>query len=455
MRQEKVGIVGGGVAGIARAILECEAGALVTILERNNRLGGRAASFYDSPSGTMLDYCAHVWMKSCTAFEQFARKIQILPYWQENRPLFFEQFGPQNRLDFAESARPRFHTFDEKPWLPGLLRFAPALARWTSLTISEKAFLARQLLCMKRIKSFQGSVGAWLQAQSTPENLIRQFWDPVVVSALSCSLEEASLYYAHKVCYESFLSQRGGNRFWTSNAALGTMFGTDLEERLERLGIEILTRMPIARLLTDSGCCVGIETSSGQKRFFDRTVLAVDLTAARKLVPELVKQTSAYTPRAISTAHVWTDRPIIDRPYGIFPGRLIQWIIASRPAEPMSEISGEWTGYSTGYSKDSADQSWYSQIIVSGSDGWLNRRCDFERQLREEIFELQPGIAIGRLKPVHCQKATFVPSEAFERQRKNLVCPLERLTIIGDWTDTDWPATMESAVRSAIRKSKP
>ena len=437
MEQEKVGIIGAGVAGLARAVLESESGAQVTLFEKTALAGGRAGSFFDPATHTSLDYCAHVWMNSCSAFRQFAQKLQLLSSWRENSSLYFElprdEAAPDSRLNGSSASRLAFHELGESGWLPGLLRFVPSFVSWKSLSLTEKAILAAQLVRMKRLRSFQGTIGDWLKDQKTPETLIRQFWNPVIVSALSCSLDEASLYYARKVCYESFLARRNGNHFWTAEQPLGEIFGEDLRNRLKRQGIGILTKTTVVRLLTERNVCVGCELSDGQKRFFDRTILAADLTSARKLLKPLAEQTGAYVPRAISTVHVWTDRPIIEEPYALFPGRLIQWIIQSRPAP------------------ENGERGWYSQIIVSGSDEWLDRRRDFDRQIRWEIEQLQPTVQIRRLLPIHFQKATFVPSDAFERERKKLTSPYERLVIIGDWTDTDWPATMESAVRSARR----
>jgi zeta-carotene desaturase len=44
--------------------------------------------------------------------------------------------------------------------------------------------------------------------------------------------------------------------------------------------------------------------------------------------------------------------------------------------------------------------------------------------------------------------ATFSPLPGIDRYRPSAQTPWPRLFLAGDWTATDWPATMEGAVRS-------
>src|SRR5436189_11391 len=85
----RVLIVGGGLAGLATAAALAPRGFRVTILESRNRLGGRAGSFQDATSGQLVDACQHVSMGCCTNLAHFCRTLGIDHFLQTQRRLYF------------------------------------------------------------------------------------------------------------------------------------------------------------------------------------------------------------------------------------------------------------------------------------------------------------------------------------------------------------------------------
>src|SRR5438477_8191054 len=82
-------VIGGGLAGLAAAAKLAPRGFRVTLLESRNRLGGRAGSFHDQPSGQLIDACQHVSMGCCTAFNEFCKTIGIDQFLQPQPTLYF------------------------------------------------------------------------------------------------------------------------------------------------------------------------------------------------------------------------------------------------------------------------------------------------------------------------------------------------------------------------------
>ncbi|MGH9570874.1 MAG: FAD-dependent oxidoreductase, partial [Candidatus Angelobacter sp.] len=66
-----VGIVGGGLAGLAAGCALAEAGFKVTIFERRPYVGGRASSYVHPGSGEVVDNCQHVLLGCCTNLISF------------------------------------------------------------------------------------------------------------------------------------------------------------------------------------------------------------------------------------------------------------------------------------------------------------------------------------------------------------------------------------------------
>src|SRR5579871_1168161 len=92
-----VGIVGGGLAGLATGCALADSGFRVTIFERRPFLGGRASSYQHPATGEVVDNCQHVLFGSCTNLIDFYRRIGVLDKirWTEEMT-FIEPGGRQS-----------------------------------------------------------------------------------------------------------------------------------------------------------------------------------------------------------------------------------------------------------------------------------------------------------------------------------------------------------------------
>src|SRR5437660_897547 len=102
---EEVGIVGGGIAGLATGCALAEAGFKVTVFERRPYVGGRASSYELPGTGEVVDNCQHVLLGCCTNLLDFYRRIGASEHirWF-NRLTFVEPGG--RRSEIGPSALP-------------------------------------------------------------------------------------------------------------------------------------------------------------------------------------------------------------------------------------------------------------------------------------------------------------------------------------------------------------
>ena len=91
-------------------------------------------------------------------------------------------------------------------------------------------------------------------------------------------------------------------------------------------------------------------------------------------------------------------------------------------------------------------------ISLSGAWEWQDRS---KRELREiftaemaRVFPEAQGAKILRFTIVKTPEATFRSVPGSQKARLSQRTPLSGFYLAGDWTDTGWPSTMESAVRS-------
>src|SRR6201994_1252339 len=72
-RQQRVVVIGGGLAGITAAIALSEAGAAVTLLEARPRLGGATTSF--NRGALVVDTGQHVFLRCCRAYQGLLARL--------------------------------------------------------------------------------------------------------------------------------------------------------------------------------------------------------------------------------------------------------------------------------------------------------------------------------------------------------------------------------------------
>src|SRR5205823_2115870 len=180
-------VVGGGLAGLATAVVLAPRGVRVTVLESRARLGGRATSFADPATGQLVDACQHVTMGCCTNFAHFCRTVGTDRY-----------LAPQPALTFV-TPDGRSSRFAADPW-PAPLHLGRALASAHYLTAGEKLRVAYGLAALVRESpDADPPLLDWLLGHRQTRRTIDRFWGVVLVIALNETVERAGLKYSRKV----------------------------------------------------------------------------------------------------------------------------------------------------------------------------------------------------------------------------------------------------------------
>jgi uncharacterized protein with NAD-binding domain and iron-sulfur cluster len=139
----------------------------------------------------------------------------------------------------------------------------------------------------------------------------------------------------------------------------------------------------------------------------------------------------------ITGVHLWLDRPITDLPHAAILDRLSQWIFAAPGERSAAEIEAG---------------AYYHQVIISASHA-LKQRTDAD-VIAEVLADLQAVLPAAkpaqlvRARVVTEQQAVFSVTPGLSAKRPSQRTSIANLALAGDWTNTGWPATMESAVRS-------
>ncbi len=434
-----VAIVGGGLAGLSAAMAALENGFTVELFEARRRLGGRAGSFRDDESGRMVDLCQHVSMGCCTNLADFCRKTGVADCFRRERRLNF--IGPNGKR----------YGFSATRFLPAPLHLGPAFWRLGYLSIPDRWRIGKCLTRLARASvsdcASDTTIGQWLTRQRQSPQAMERFWEVVLLSALAETLDRASFRAAKKVFCDGFLGSRWAYELLLPRVPLDEVFNRRAAAWLLERGAKVHTACRIRRVAGDANRVRGVLLPDGSIRPFDFVVLAVPWRPVRSLLPDtMLRAASVFEhvdqiePAPISAIHLWYDRPIAPLAHAALVGRKSQWVFAPsyNSTDPAPSSAGQ-----------------YVQVVISGSRRLVGLpREALVKEVSAELAEIWPAARHARLlrwRTVTQSEAVFSVRPDTEQFRPPQATGIENLMLAGDWTATDWPATMEGAVRSGYR----
>jgi zeta-carotene desaturase len=462
-----VAVVGAGLAGLAAGCALADAGLRVTLFERRPYVGGRASSYEHPGTGEVVDNCQHVLLGCCTNLIHFYEHVGA-----GDKVRWFDE------LTFIEPGGRASKLGPSPFWLPAPLHAAPSFLRAKHLALKDKLAIARGLTAMMgklpQDEASEENFLQWLRRHGQTERAIERFWKVVLVSALNEDLDRMSVRYAVQVFRESFLKSAGAGKMGVPRVPLSDLYG-QAAEYISSRGGEVRLRSAVNSICQQKNTdAVTINTSSGDQQF-DFAVLAVPFQAAASLLPlgapaePLKADLEHFQSSPITGVHLWFDREITPLPHGVLLDRTIQWMFqksklldAGQAAKSKSTTEtrrhGEQTDVVPPPSAVNADQSLrlttgsYLELVVSASKSLVSKSREEVLDLAvAELADFFPIVKQAKVLKAAVIKeiyATYSILPGLDRYRPEAKTPWPRVFLAGDWTATDWPATMEGAVRS-------
>ncbi|GAY11562.1 hydroxysqualene dehydroxylase HpnE [Pseudonocardia sp. N23] len=446
-----VGVVGGGLAGVAAALRCADAGAAVTLWESRARLGGVAGSFRRGELD--VDTGQHVVLRCCTSYLAFLDRLGVR-----------DDVELQDRLDIpvlAPGARPARL---RRSGLPAPLHLGAALARYGPMPLADRLRVLRGALALGRVDPDDPAVdarsfGDWLAAHGQRPRAVQTLWDLVGVATLNARAADASLALAATVFQLGLLTDAAAGDVGWARVPLGRLHDDAARRALVTAGVDVRTSAKVRTLtrghdgwriaLTHAQAAhaqagPGDPGPGGEEELVvDRIVSAVPPSVAARLLPEGALGLPAEWADRLGSSpivdvHVVYDRRVLHHPFAAAVDSPVQWMF------DRTASSGARAAHPPG--------AQYVAVSLSAADDLVGLPLAALRELMlPALTAVLPAAAHARVLDFFVTRephATFRAGPGQAALRPGPVTNLPGLSVAGAWTATGWPATMEGAVRS-------
>jgi zeta-carotene desaturase len=312
------------------------------------------------------------------------------------------------------------------------------------LSLHDKMRIAAGLMHFLRgvPASDEESFAAWLKRTGQTDRAIRHFWEPIVAGALNDVFERCSTKYAAKVFHESFLRSPEGGRLGIPAAPLSEFF-QPVVDLARSLGVDVRANADVEAIARTADGRWKIKTRGGEIEA-SAVILATGFRQTQELVQSLAAPGDPSTTQIrfdkfvaapITTVHLWYDREVTDLDHAVLLDTRIQWMFAKSRIRRWEPARGS-----------------YLELVISAS--WPEIEVAREQILASALGEAElffPRIREATLVKSAVLKearATFSVTPGLDAFRPRQATAWPGLYVAGDWTATEWPSTMEGAVRS-------
>jgi len=410
--ERRAHVIGAGISGLSAALRLAKQGWRVSLYEAAAQAGGRCRSYFDARLERSIDNGNHMLLAANTAALDFVAELgagdRLIRPESAAFPFLDLASGASWTVAPSRGAFP-WWILDSQRRIPDT-RPGDYLAAWKLAFASEEATVADCL----------GASGP----------LWERFWVPLTVAALNTHPSEASARLLWLVVRESFAKGADACRPYVARRGLSDVFVDPALDVLRWLGAEIAFGRRLRRLDFDGAAVTGLDFAEAHVDLGagEAVVLALPPGNAADLLPGLKAPQDS---RPIVNAHI----------------RLPQDARLTRVLDPQLPILG----------------------LVGGAADWLFLRDDVvsltvsaAEALAERSTDAIAGLmwrdtarALGldpRVEPIiriiKEKRATLAQTPDSLRLRPPSETAWQNLVLAGDWTDTGYPATIESAVRS-------
>ncbi|WP_151636425.1 hydroxysqualene dehydroxylase HpnE [Noviherbaspirillum aerium] len=430
---KRVAVIGGGWAGCAAAVELARRGAPVTLFEAARNLGGRARMV--ELNGRKLDNGQHILLGAYADTLRLLETVGLSVSDVLLRLPLQMRYPPQaGGMDFVTPRLPA-------PWhmLAGLIR-AKGLQREDKLALARFSTTARW---MDWRLNNDCSVNEMLERFDQTDRLIQLMWRPLCIAALNTPPERASAQVFLNVLRDSLGARRSASDMLIPRVDLSALFPARAAAFIERHAGSVHCGAAVRRIVASSN---GWQLETGDPETedgfqYDAVIVATSAWQAASLLAGHadVAALSSFSHEPITTC-------------------FLQYPPQVRLAHPLLALIDDarkehWGQFVFDRGHLDAEQAGLLAVVVSASgDAITHGHEALSSAVAGQLAEVlrRPELASPSWSKVISEKrATFACTPGLQRPANET--GINGLVLAGDYTASDYPATLEAAVRSGLR----
>ncbi len=410
-------VIGSGFAGLSAAVHLSSKGKSVQVLEAANKTGGRAYSFKDQATGSIIDNGQHIMMGCYTETLRFLRMIRA-----ENNLIMQDQLEVNFLLPHFNKVKLKVHT----KLYP--FNLASGLLSYKALSLLNrfrmlKFFLKLPLTSDRDLSRM--SVYEWLEQENQNEDIRKAIWEILTAGALNTSIRKASAKTFRDILIEIFFKGNRASTIILPREGLTETYCLNAVKYIEERRGTVITGEQVNQLVLQNNRLRAVVTNKRIIKEFKGVISSVPFYSLKRILPvQYLPSDPGFIYSSILTVHIWLkENKLEDKFYGMIDSG-IHWVF---------------------------NRGTHLTLVRSDADELMDKS-------KEEIFELVKAELFKYLfiekdditgyRILKEKRATFIPSNEILYDRPGPLTAVNGLTIAGDWINTGLPSTIESAVKS-------
>lgn len=415
---KKIAVIGGGLAGLSAASKLAKAGVNVTLFEAAPQLGGRARALIWK--GQSLDNGQHILLG---AYHETLNLMASIGVNTETALL---------RLPLALNMHGAFSLKAKN--LPAPIHLLLGLLTAKGLSWHER-FAAVRFFVWLKIKRFQLNadepLSHLLVRHHQPEKLIKSLWEPLCLAALNTPIEKASAQIYLNILRDSFNQSKTDSDLLLPKLDLSALLSEPLSENIQQYGGKIELNKTVSNV--------------------EKTANGFKLSIANQAHLEFSHVVIACSPHHLGAI---TSKLNLTQDTGTFDYQPIYTVYIQYPSH--IKLPNIMTGFTQGIAQWAFDrgqlcgQEGLVAVIVSAEGP--HQKLSQQGLADAVIAEIEmafPYLPKPEWHKVIAEKrATFACTAGLNRPSQET--RTKKLFLAGDYTQGDYPATIEGAIRSGL-----
>ena len=397
-------MVGAGYAGMAAAVTLATRGAQVTVMEAGPVPGGRARRV--ATQGRTLDNGQHILVGAYTTLFSLMRTVGVPSDAVLRIPL---------ELRYADGFSLR------RAFLPGQLGLLGGLLTARGLPWRERLGAVRFMVALRRLGfrlAEDRSVQQLLEEHGQHGRIGHYVWKPLCVSALNTPPERASANVFLAVLRDTLGGEEGASDLLLPRVDLSRLFPEPAAEWLGAQGGELR-------------CGTTVRDLGALRAQFDAVILAVGPHQMKAIAPALAVDFE-YQP--ITTCYLQYPAKVrLPFPMLGLAAGIVQWVF------DRGALAGE--------------KGRLAAVISAQGDHQQMTQEELAQTCHRELADALRALPEPQWSLVISEKRATVAVGAGLR-RPAVHTPLAGVYLAGDYTDPEYPPTLEAAARSGVRAAE-